>query len=118
MAKYGNFINGELFGRPTDVPWCMIFPQGGTACRHPSQLYEAFLEGLILFLCMWSLGHRPRPPGMVFWAFVGLYGVFRFLVEFTRQPDPQLGFILGPLSMGQLLSLPMALLGIYLGGVL
>jgi phosphatidylglycerol:prolipoprotein diacylglycerol transferase len=111
LGRIGNFINGELFGRPTSVPWCMVFPQGGPACRHPSQLYEAFLEGLVLFVCMWILGRRPRPPGVVFWSFVGLYGLFRFLVEFTREPDPQLGFILGPFSMGQLLSLPMLLLG-------
>jgi len=114
LGRIGNFINGELFGRPTEVPWCMVFPQGGPVCRHPSQLYEAFLEGLVLFLCMWLLGRTPRPPGLVFWGFVGLYGICRFLVEFTRGPDPQLGLILGPLSMGQVLSLPMVILGAWM----
>jgi phosphatidylglycerol:prolipoprotein diacylglycerol transferase len=111
LGRIGNFINGELLGRPTSLPWCMVFPQGGPVCRHPSQLYEALLEGLVLFLFTWTLGRRPRPSGVLFWSFVGLYGLFRFLVEFTREPDPQLGFILGPFSMGQLLSLPMFLLG-------
>jgi phosphatidylglycerol:prolipoprotein diacylglycerol transferase len=114
LGRIGNFINGELFGRPTQVPWCMVFPQGGPECRHPSQLYEALLEGLVLFLCMWWLGRKPRPRGLLFWSFVALYGLIRFLVEFTRLPDPQLGLVLGPLSMGQLLSLPMVVLGAYM----
>jgi phosphatidylglycerol---prolipoprotein diacylglyceryl transferase len=111
LGRIGNFINGELFGRPTEVPWCMVFPQGGPACRHPSQLYEALLEGVVLFLCMWGLGRTPRPTGVMLWSFVALYGTCRFLVEFTRMPDPQLGLLLGPLTMGQLLSAPMAILG-------
>jgi phosphatidylglycerol:prolipoprotein diacylglycerol transferase len=111
LGRLGNFINGELFGRVTQVPWCMMFPHGGPVCRHPSQLYEAFLEGLVLFLCLWILARKPRPPGFMFWSFAALYGLFRFLVEFTREPDAQLGLIFGFLSMGQLLSLPMALLG-------
>jgi phosphatidylglycerol:prolipoprotein diacylglycerol transferase len=114
FGRIGNFINGELFGRPADVPWCMVFPLGGPECRHPSQLYEALLEGLVLFLCMWWIGRGQRPAGVAFWSFVGLYGLLRFLVEFTRLPDPQLGFILGPFTMGQLLSLPMALLGAWM----
>jgi phosphatidylglycerol:prolipoprotein diacylglycerol transferase len=111
FGRIGNFINGELYGRPTDLPWCMVFPQGGDLCRHPSQLYEALLEGVILFVLMWLIGRKPRSRGVVFWSFVGLYGLFRFIVEFFRAPDPQLGLILGPLSMGQLLSLPMACVG-------
>lgn len=111
LGRIGNFINGELFGRPTHVPWCMVFPRGGPECRHPSQLYEALLEGLLLFLLMWWIGRGPRRAGATFWAFVGLYGLCRFLVEFTREPDPQIGLVLGPLTMGQLLSLPMAVLG-------
>lgn len=111
LGRVGNFINGELFGRPSRVPWCMVFPRGGPECRHPSQLYEACLEGVLLFVLMWWIGRRPRRAGATFWAFVALYGACRFLVEFTREPDPQLGFVLGPLTMGQMLSLPMAFLG-------
>lgn len=114
LGRIGNFINGELFGRATQLPWCMVFPQGGPVCRHPSQLYEALLEGLVLFLCLWFIGRSPRPSGVVFWSFAGLYGLLRFVVEFAREPDPQLGFVLGHLSMGQLLSLPMALLGMWM----
>lgn len=114
LGRIGNFINGELFGRPADVPWCMVFPLGGPQCRHPSQLYEALLEGAVLFAFMWRLARAPRRPGIVFWSFVTLYGLVRFVVEFAREPDPQLGLILGPLSMGQLLSLPMAALGVWM----
>jgi phosphatidylglycerol:prolipoprotein diacylglycerol transferase len=114
LGRIGNFINGELFGRPSQVPWCMVFPEGGPVCRHPSQLYEAFLEGLVMFVCLWFLSRRPRPRGVLLWSFVSLYGLFRFLVEFTREPDPQLGLIIGPFSMGQLLSLPMALFGVWM----
>lgn len=111
LGRIGNFINGELWGRPTDVPWCMVFPQADEVCRHPSQLYQAALEGPLLFLILWVLSGRKVPRGVVFWSFFLFYGLFRFITEFFRQPDPQLGFILGPLSMGQLLSLPMFLLG-------
>lgn len=114
LGRIGNFINGELFGRPSSLPWCMVFPLGGPECRHPSQLYEALLEGLVLFLIMWRLGKVERKPGITFWGFVMFYGLFRFLAEFAREPDPQLGLILGPLSMGQLLSLPMAGLGAWM----
>ncbi|MBI3805022.1 MAG: prolipoprotein diacylglyceryl transferase [Nitrospirae bacterium] len=111
LGRIGNFINGELYGRPTDVPWCMIFPQGGEVCRHPSQLYQAGLEGIALFAILWLLSYRNLPRGVLFWAFFLFYGLFRFIAEFFRQPDPQLGLILGPFSMGQLLSLPMFLIG-------
>ncbi len=111
LGRLGNFINGELFGRAADVPWCMVFPMGGTACRHPSQLYEALLEGVTLFLILLYLNRKQLPPGVLFWSFIAGYGSFRFIVEFFREPDPQLGFILGPFSMGQFLSFPMAALG-------
>jgi phosphatidylglycerol:prolipoprotein diacylglycerol transferase len=111
LGRLGNFINGELFGRATDVPWCMVFPNGGSFCRHPSQLYEALLEGLTLFLILLYLNGKKLPQGALFWSFIAWYGSFRFIAEFFREPDPQLGLILGPFSMGQFLSFPMALLG-------
>lgn len=111
LGRIGNFINGELYGRPTDVPWCMVFPGAGPECRHPSQLYEASLEGGLLFVVLWFISRRPTPPGTVFWSFITGYGLIRMVVEFFREPDPHLGFILGPFSMGQLLSLPMVLIG-------
>jgi phosphatidylglycerol:prolipoprotein diacylglycerol transferase len=114
LGRIGNFINGELYGRPTDVPWCMVFPGGGPQCRHPSQLYESFLEGLLLFGILFWMGRKEWPKGVIFWSFLSLYGIFRFFVEFFRQPDQQLGLIVGPFSMGQCLSLPMALLGVYM----
>jgi phosphatidylglycerol:prolipoprotein diacylglycerol transferase len=113
LGRVGNFINGELFGRPTDVPWCMIFPAGGDLCRHPSQLYEAFLEGVVLFLILFFLSRSEAiPRGVPFWSLFLFYGLFRFVVEFFRQPDPQLGLILGPFSMGQALSFPMFVIGL------
>lgn len=111
LGRIGNFINGELYGRPTDVPWCMIFPDGGNVCRHPSQLYQALLEGVALFTILWILSRWDLPRGVQFWSLVLFYGLFRFIVEFFRQPDAQIGFVLGPFSMGQLLSLPMFALG-------
>lgn len=114
LGRIGNFINGELFGRETDVPWCMIFPQGGDVCRHPSQLYQAATEGIALFLILWFLSNRKLARGVLFWSLVLFYGFFRFFTEFFRQPDPQLGFVLGPFSMGQLLSLPMFLVGLFM----
>ena len=107
LGRLGNFMNGELYGRATSVPWAMIFPGGGSAPRHPSQLYEALLEGLVLFLILWGLRNRTFRPGVMICLFLTGYGVMRFLVEFTRQPDPQLGLFWGLLSMGQLLSLTM-----------
>ena len=111
LGRIGNFINGELYGRPTDVQWCMVFPAGGPACRHPSQLYEALLEGLLLFTLLWLLTRRFPPPGTVFGAFLVGYGLCRVVVEFFREPDAQIGFIFGSISMGQLLSIPMIVAG-------
>jgi phosphatidylglycerol:prolipoprotein diacylglycerol transferase len=109
LGRLGNFINGELFGRPTSVPWAMIFPDGGGVPRHPSQLYEAALEGLVLFLILWLLKERRFRPGTLVCVFLAGYGVLRFFVEYTREPDPQLGLLWGVLSMGQVLCLAMVL---------
>lgn len=112
-GRIGNFINGELWGKVTDVPWAMIFPHGGPLPRHPSQLYQAFLEGLMLFLILWFYSSKPRPTMAVSGLFLLCYGVFRFVVEFARQPDAQLGYLaFGWLTMGQVLSTPMILGGI------
>jgi phosphatidylglycerol:prolipoprotein diacylglycerol transferase len=111
LGRLGNFINGELFGRVTNVPWAMVFPEGGTEPRHPSQLYEAFLEGLVLFLILRWFYKKNFYRGTVFWALIGFYGLFRFLVEFVREPDAQIGLDLGPFTRGQLLSFPMMVLG-------
>jgi len=114
LGRIGNFINGELYGRVTDVPWCMVFNRtgGGPFCRHPSQLYEALLEGLLLFGVLWVLGRRPRPPGTLFWALIAGYGACRSFVELYREPDAHLGLLAGVLSMGQVLSLPMLVVGL------
>lgn len=122
FGRLGNFINGELYGRITTVPWGMAFPDGGPLPRHPSQLYEAGLEGIALFLILWPLRHLPwkHPPlrqwphGTMLALFLGLYGLFRFLVEFFREPDAQLGFLFGPLTMGQLLCLLMLIAAVLL----
>ncbi|WP_028310210.1 prolipoprotein diacylglyceryl transferase [Derxia gummosa] len=114
-GRLGNFINGELWGRPTDVPWAMVFPQVDDLPRHPSQLYQFAGEGLALFVLMWLFSRRPRPTGMVSAAFLVGYGVFRFLAEFGREPDNFLGLLTFGLSMGQLLSLPMIVAGVLLG---
>jgi phosphatidylglycerol:prolipoprotein diacylglycerol transferase len=111
LGRVGNFINGELYGRVTDLPWGMVFPGGGPLPRHPSQLYEAVLEGPLTYLILRLVGRKERGDGAVFWSFIALYGLFRFFVEFFREPDQQIGFILGPFSMGQMLSFPMFLLG-------
>jgi len=116
LGRLGNFINGELFGRVTDLPWGMVFPLGGDLPRHPSQLYEAVLEGPVLFGLLWWLRLRTRSHGQLLSAFLILYGTFRFLAEFFREPDPQLGFIAFGLSMGQILCLVMILAGIGLFG--
>ncbi|MGB0723382.1 MAG: prolipoprotein diacylglyceryl transferase [Gammaproteobacteria bacterium] len=112
-GRLGNFINGELWGRPTDVPWAMIFPRDPLATpRHPSQLYELALEGIALFVILWWFSARPRPAGAVSGLFLLGYGLFRFSVEFLREPDAHLGFVaLDWMSMGQILSLPMILAG-------
>jgi phosphatidylglycerol:prolipoprotein diacylglycerol transferase len=114
FGRLGNFINGELYGRPADVPWCMVFPTGGPACRHPSQLYEAGLEGLLLFTVLWLIGRKVTPPGTVFWSFLTGYGLCRIVVEFFREPDAHIGFFFGSISMGQLLSLPMIVMGLFM----
>lgn len=111
FGRIGNFINGELWGRPTDLPWGMVFPGAGPQPRHPSQLYEAALEGLLLLLLLYVLHRLKVRPGVVAFSFLSGYGVLRFLVEFVRQPDPQLGFLWGGATMGQLLSLPMVIIG-------
>ncbi len=111
-GRIGNFINGELWGRPTDVPWAMIFPKMDMQPRHPSELYEFALEGVTLFLILWFFSRKPRPVGAVSGLFLIGYGTFRFLVEFTREPDDFLGLLALGLSMGQWLSLPMVLAGI------
>jgi phosphatidylglycerol:prolipoprotein diacylglycerol transferase len=112
LGRIGNFINGELFGRVTTLPWGVVFPMGGPLPRHPSQLYEAFLEGALLFSILWFLRRRLKQPGELLAVFLVCYGVFRFLIEFVREPDPQLGFIFYGLTMGQLLCLAMILAGI------
>jgi len=114
LGRLANFINGELWGRPTEVPWAMVFPGGGALPRHPSQLYEAALEGLVLFGVLWFLMRAGalRRPGIVIGAFSVGYGLARIVSEFFREPDPQLGFLWGGLTMGMLLSLPLMLAGI------
>lgn len=113
FGRVGNFINQELWGRVTDVSWGMVFPLAGNAARHPSQLYEALLEGLILFVILWLYSATPRPVARVSGLFMILYGLFRFIVEFTREPDDYLGFVaMDWMSMGQLLSLPMVVAGL------
>ena len=112
LGRLGNFINGELWGRPTDLPWGMVFPGAGPAPRHPSQLYQAALEGLLLFVILMWLHRRQATPGVPFFTFFLGYGLCRFLVEFVRQPDAHLGFLWGGATMGQLLSLPMIAFGL------
>jgi phosphatidylglycerol:prolipoprotein diacylglycerol transferase len=114
MGRLGNFINGELYGRVTDVPWAMIFPAGGPLPRHPSQLYEFAIEGVLLFVIFWRLKDRKLTPGALSALFLMFYGLFRFFIEFFREPDPQLGFIAGPFTMGQVLSALTMLAGMVL----
>ena len=112
LGRLGNFINGELMGRVSHLPWAMLYPNGGVQPRHPSSLYEFLLEGVILFLILWLFSARPRPRFAVSALFLITYGIFRFVLEFFRQPDQQLGFIAWDwLTMGQLLSFPMVLVG-------
>ncbi len=106
-GRIGNFINGELYGRVTAVPWGLIFPGAGDLPRHPSQLYEAFMEGPILFIVLWSLRRRMTTQGTILALFIILYGLFRFLAEFFREPDVQLGYLYFGLTMGQILCLMM-----------
>lgn len=112
-GRVGNFINGELWGRASELPWAMVFPQAADGiARHPSQLYEFFLEGLLLFALVWIYSRRWRPLGAVSGLFLCGYGVLRFLVEFTREPDQHLGLLALGLSMGQWLSIPMVVAGV------
>jgi phosphatidylglycerol---prolipoprotein diacylglyceryl transferase len=114
LGRLANFINGELWGRVTDVPWAFVFPTGGPLPRHPSQLYEAALEGVLLFVVLTLMVRRGalRRPGLIIGTFAIGYGLARIFSEFFREPDPQLGFLWGGLTMGMLLSLPMIAAGI------
>lgn len=114
LGRLGNFVNGELWGRETNVPWAMVFPDAGTLPRHPSQLYEAFLEGVVLLTVMLLLSRKKRAPGELLAWFLVLYGCMRIFVELFRQPDVQIGvagFLAGHTTMGQLLSIPMLVAG-------
>jgi phosphatidylglycerol:prolipoprotein diacylglycerol transferase len=111
LGRIGNFINGELYGRVTTVPWGMVFPQGGDVPRHPSQLYEAVLEGPFLFALLWWLRLRTGRDGELLATFLIGYGALRFLIEFVREPDIQLGFVFYGLTMGQILCLSMICAG-------
>jgi len=114
-GRAGNFINGELWGRVTDAPWGMIFPNSGGMPRHPSQLYELILEGVLLFIVVWCYARKKRPAGCVSAIFLITYALCRIFVEFFREPDVQLGFLAFDwLTMGQLLSIPMLLAGLWL----
>lgn len=114
-GRLGNFINSELWGRVTDVPWAMVFPNGGPLPRHPSQLYEFALEGVLLFCIVWIFSSKPRPLGAVSGVFALFYGLFRITVEFFREPDAPIGYIaFGWLTEGQLLSFPLIIVGIAL----
>jgi phosphatidylglycerol---prolipoprotein diacylglyceryl transferase len=118
LGRIGNFINGELYGRLTSMPWGMVFPDGGPLPRHPSQLYESLLEGLLLFVLLWTMRRKPWrqnkywPHGSVFALFLSGYGCLRILVENFREPDQQLGFFLGLFTMGQVLSGAMVISGL------
>jgi phosphatidylglycerol:prolipoprotein diacylglycerol transferase len=118
LGRLANFINGELWGRAADPsvwPWAMVFPQAGDGVpRHPSQLYQAALEGVLLFVILWLYSGKPRPPGCVGSAFLIGYGALRFVAEFGREPDAFLGLLALRLSMGQWLSLPMIIAGVAL----
>jgi phosphatidylglycerol:prolipoprotein diacylglycerol transferase len=113
-GRLGNFINGELWGRATDLPWGVVFPKVDALPRHPSQLYEFGLEGVVLFLILWIYSAKPRPAGAVSALFLIGYGVSRFVIEFAREPDSFLGVLSLGMSMGQWLSLPMILAGFWM----
>lgn len=114
FGRFGNFINGELWGRTTNMPWAMAFPDAGPMPRHPSQLYEMGLEGIILFIILFIYSLKPRPKARPMALFLICYSLFRFSLEFFREPDYQLGLYVNLFSMGQLLSLPMFFIGLYL----
>lgn len=112
FGRIANFVNGELYGRPTDVPWGVIFPRGGPEPRHASQLYEAALEGLFMFIVLFALAHCSKirnSPGLLSAGFLFIYGCSRFIIEFFREPDAQLGLFFGEVSMGQILCMLMIL---------
>jgi phosphatidylglycerol:prolipoprotein diacylglycerol transferase len=117
LGRLANFVNGELFGRVTDVPWGVVFPRGGDLPRHPSQLYEASLEGIVLFLILFFIARQKNlatKHGLLSGVFLTFYGLFRFGVEFLREPDAQLGFLFAGATMGQLLCVPMIAYGLFL----
>ncbi len=112
LGRLGNFINGELWGKVTNLPWGMVFPDAGPLPRHPTQLYELVLEGIVLGVVSYILLKKTKREGLVFWTFIGLYGIFRFLIEFSRVPDDlelydKFGYFLGFMTIGQILSLIM-----------
>jgi len=116
FGRLANFINGELFGRTTNHSFGIIFPNGGDVPRHPSQLYEAFFEGIVLFIILWVMMYifdLLKKPGIISSLFILLYGVFRFFIEFFREPDQHIGLLYFEFSMGQILSFPMILIGLY-----
>ncbi len=113
LGRIGNFINGELYGRPSDVPWAMVFPDGGTRPRHPSQLYEMFLEGFVLFVVLWIYKDHKKREGDVLALFLVLYGIFRVFCELFREADVQVGYFFGLISMGQVLSFVMIATGLF-----
>ncbi len=114
-GRLGNFINGELWGKTTDLPWGVVFKTGGNMARHPSQLYEALLEGLVLFIVLWIYSSKKREPGQISGVFAIGYGLARIAVEFVRIPDAHIGYLaFGWLTMGQVLCIPLILLGIWL----
>lgn len=114
FGRIGNFINGELWGRPTESSWGMVFPHVDNLARHPSQLYQAALEGFLLFIILWIFSSKKRPVGQVSAVFLIGYGFFRFIAEYAREPDDYLGLLSMGFSMGQWLSLPMIIAGIVL----
>ncbi len=117
FGRIANFINGELFGRVSDAPWAMVFPAGGPDPRHPSQIYEALLEGLVLFVALFAASRRPEirdRPGLLTGIFCAGYAVARVVVELFREPDAYLGFLIGAATIGQLLSLPLLVFGLFM----
>lgn len=114
-GRVGNFLNGELVGRVTDVPWAMVFPQVDNLPRHPSQIYQFFFEGVVMFTVLWWFSARERPRYAVSGMFALLYGVFRFSTEFSREPDAHMGFVaLHWMTMGQVLSVPLIAIGLFM----